>query len=115
MQCQDGLVFSYSLECNSAMYLDRTDMGNHANRPSWFELHNLHRSLDGPTASGVDSFDACFDSAWPTLYLLVLHVRIPARMVANVLESVEAEHLSHRAIYHLLYLNFHRHGFLLYR
>jgi hypothetical protein len=83
------------------MYLDRTIMGNHANSPIRFELHNLHRSLNGPTASGVDSFDDCSDADWPTRYLLELHVRIPARVVTNVLMSEETEYISNGALDYL--------------
>jgi len=83
------------------MYLDRTVMGNHAHLPIRFEPHNVHRSLNGPTASGVDSFDDGSDANGTIRYLLELHERIPARMVANVLMSEEAEYIRNRAIDYL--------------
>jgi len=66
-----------------------------------FELYDLHRSFNGCAASGINSFDDCSDANRTVRYLLELHVRIPARMVANVLMSEEAEYIRNRAIDYL--------------
>jgi hypothetical protein len=82
-------------------------MDNHSESLAGLELYDLHRPLNGSTAVGVASADDCPDADGAIRYLLELHVRIPARMVADVLMSVEMKRLGHWSVDYLRNLNSH--------
>ena len=66
--------------------------------PGWVELRALHGPVDRGSGAGVPaSHDRPYPER-PGRQLLELHLRIPARMVREVLEADELEHDLRRPI-----------------
>ena len=87
-----GLVVTYSLECSPPTHLDGTIVNDHSKRPIGFEFHHFHYPFDGSTTAAVAPADYCPNPNWTVGYLLEFYVRIPTKVVSDVLVSVEVEY-----------------------